>query len=103
MSEDNKVVNIHCREEDSQTWTAECNRQNNLPHIRVYLTRPHHLKLADGSSLPAFATVGVLVRYDVDGGPKNATYWEAMRFVGGSEAFEVAFANDHIRRLTPEV
>lgn len=101
--EDNKVVNVHPRERDSQTWTAECNRNNNLPHIRAYFTRSHQVKLTDGRTLPSYATVGVLVRYDVDGGPKNATYWEASRFVGGSDAFDVAFANDHIRRLTPEV
>lgn len=100
---DRIVANVHTRIEDAAQWTRECNRNNTVPHIRAYFVEQHALKLTDGRTLPAHATVGRLVRYDVDGGPKNATYVEAVRFVGGSDAFDVAFANDHIRRLTPEV
>lgn len=100
---EDKIVNVNNQQNGADFWTNECNRNNGAPHIRAYFTRPHDLKLADGRTLPSYATVAVLVRYDVDGGPKNATYWEASRFVGGSDAFDVAFANDHIRRLTPEV
>jgi len=101
--EDNRPVNFNTRKEDADHWVHECNRMNVMPHIRYFVARPWATKLTDGRTLVQWATVARLVRYDVDGGPKNATYQEASRFVGGSDAFEVAFANDHIRRLTPEV